>query len=128
MYSTLKYLLSLGVHSEVYPSGEGIGPENRKVRNGAGVQIPPPPFTKLILPGEVIQMTGSGSNGSKAVKGGVSFAELLQLVFIVLKLCKVITWNWFWVLSPTLIPLILLIIIMIIYFICRFASKKMRND
>jgi hypothetical protein len=73
-------------------------------------------------------MNSSGSNGSKAVKGGVSFAELLQLAFIVLKLCKVINWSWFWVLSPTLIPLILLIIIMIIYFICRFASKKMRND
>lgn len=68
------------------------------------------------------------SSGSKAVKGGASFVELLQLAFIVLKLCKVIDWSWFWVLSPTLIPLILLTIIMIVYFICRFASKKMRND
>lgn len=68
------------------------------------------------------------SSGSKAVKGGASFAELLQLVFIVLKLCNVINWSWFWVLSPTLIPLILLTIIMIVYFICRFASEKMRND
>jgi len=68
------------------------------------------------------------SSSSKAAKGGVSFAELLQLVFIVLKLCKVINWSWFWVLSPTLIPLMLLTIIMIVYFVCRFASKKMRND
>ena len=67
-------------------------------------------------------------SSSKAAKGGVSFAELLQLVFIVLKLCKVINWSWFWVLSPTLIPLMLLTIIMIVYFVCRFASKKMRND
>ena len=68
------------------------------------------------------------SSERKAVKGGVSFIELLQLAFIVLKLCKVINWSWFWVLSPTLIPLILLTIIMIVYFICRFVSKKMRND
>ena len=24
----------------------------------------------------------------------------LTLIFIVLKLCKVITWSWWWVLSP----------------------------
>lgn len=28
------------------------------------------------------------------------FGGMLQLVFIVLKLCKVIDWKWLWVLSP----------------------------
>lgn len=40
--------------------------------------------------------------------GGISFFGLLTIVFIVLKLTNVITWGWFWVLSPTLIPIIML--------------------
>lgn len=31
---------------------------------------------------------------------GIGFGGLLTIVFIVLKLCKVITWSWWWVLSP----------------------------
>jgi len=36
---------------------------------------------------------------------------LLLIAFIVLKLCHVIEWSWFWVLSPLWIPLALSIII-----------------
>lgn len=32
--------------------------------------------------------------------GGLSFASVLTLIFIVLKLVGVINWSWFWVLSP----------------------------
>lgn len=45
------------------------------------------------------------------VKGGVSFLELLQVALIVLKLCKVITWSWWWVLAPTWIPILILILV-----------------
>lgn len=31
---------------------------------------------------------------------GMGFTSVLTLIFIVLKLCKVITWSWWWVLSP----------------------------
>lgn len=31
---------------------------------------------------------------------GIDFTNALTLIFIVLKLCKVITWSWLWVLSP----------------------------
>jgi len=47
--------------------------------------------------------------------GGLTFSGLLQIVFIVLKLCKVIEWSWWWVLSPLWISIILLIIAIIIY-------------
>ena len=30
----------------------------------------------------------------------MDFLEVLLVVFIVLKFCKVITWAWVWVLSP----------------------------
>ena len=43
--------------------------------------------------------------------GGVGFAGLLTLVFIVLKLTNVIAWSWLWVLSPIWISLIILIIV-----------------
>ena len=31
---------------------------------------------------------------------GIGFPGLLQVAFIVLKLCGVINWSWFWVLAP----------------------------
>lgn len=42
---------------------------------------------------------------SKTESGGIGFLGLLQVAFIVLKLCGVIAWSWFWVLGPTWIPL-----------------------
>ena len=44
--------------------------------------------------------------------GGPAF--LLFLVFLVLKLCKVITWSWWWVTAPLWIPLGLAIIFIVI--------------
>lgn len=38
-------------------------------------------------------------NGTSTV-GGTGFLGLLTIVFIVLKLCKVINWSWVWVLCP----------------------------
>ena len=32
--------------------------------------------------------------------GGIGFAGVLTIVFIVLKLCNVINWSWLWVLCP----------------------------
>ena len=45
---------------------------------------------------------------------GVGFCGLLTIVFIVLKLCKTITWSWLWVLSPLWIPVISIIVIFIL--------------
>lgn len=36
--------------------------------------------------------------------GGPGFCTLLGIAFIVLKLCNVITWSWWWVLAPLWIP------------------------
>lgn len=35
---------------------------------------------------------------------GISFASVLGIVFIVLKLTHVIDWSWWWVLAPFWIP------------------------
>lgn len=46
--------------------------------------------------------------------GGISFCGLLTIVFIVLKLCKVITWSWLWVLAPIWIPVAIALAILFI--------------
>lgn len=45
--------------------------------------------------------------------GGVGVTGLLQVALIVLKLCEVIDWSWWWVLTPTwgVLALVLLILL-----------------
>lgn len=35
----------------------------------------------------------------------IGFPALLLLSFIILKLCNVITWSWWWALSPVWLPI-----------------------
>ena len=46
--------------------------------------------------------------------GGIGFTGLLTIVFIVLKLLKIINWSWIWVLSPIWISIALVIILVIL--------------
>jgi hypothetical protein len=41
---------------------------------------------------------------SNKTSGGIGFCGLLAIVFITLKLTKVIGWPWIWVLAPVWIP------------------------
>jgi hypothetical protein len=43
---------------------------------------------------------GIMSDKKSSANGGIGFGGLLTIVFITLKLCKVINWSWVWVLSP----------------------------
>lgn len=43
---------------------------------------------------------------------GLNFFDVLLIVFIVLKLCGVITWSWIWVLSPLWIWIVLYLLVM----------------
>lgn len=67
------------------------------------------------------------NNNGTAVTGGVGFVGLLQLVFIVLKLCKVITWSWWAVLLPTIIStgLVVVVILAIILIALLTPSNKL---
>ena len=56
----------------------------------------------------------SNSATATASSGGIGFTGLLTIVFIVLKLCGIITWSWLWVLSPIWIGAALAIAILII--------------
>lgn len=47
----------------------------------------------------------------------------LQLTFIILKLCKVITWSWWLVLLPMIIPIAISLFLGIIAIIVYAVSK-----
>lgn len=49
-------------------------------------------------------------NKSNNSSNGIGLPGLLQVAFIVLKLCRVIDWPWIWVLAPTWVTLALIII------------------
>ncbi len=55
--------------------------------------------------------------------GGVSFVGLLQLLFIGLKLGNVITWSWWWVLSPMWIMGAIGVIVIIVAILVAVANK-----
>jgi hypothetical protein len=62
--------------------------------------------------------TNNGKNG------GIGFIGLLQLVFITLKLLKVIDWPWVWVLAPLWISSGLGILIIAVCFLVLFLRDK----
>ena len=51
---------------------------------------------------------------NKQASGGIGFTGLLTIVFIILKLCGIITWSWWWVLSPLWISAILWVVLVVI--------------
>lgn len=52
------------------------------------------------------------TSSSTSQSGGVGFAGLLTIVFIVLKLTGVVAWSWWWVLSPMWISLGLVLLVL----------------
>jgi len=55
--------------------------------------------------------------------GGVGFFGWLALIFIVLKLTKVITWSWWLVTLPLWGPIAIIILIVIIIGTVSLSSK-----
>ena len=61
------------------------------------------------------------NSNKNVIFSGIGLPALLTIVFVVLKLCKVITWRWIWVLAPLWIDAIFMILLLIIFII--LASK-----
>ena len=55
-------------------------------------------------------------DNNKSTNKGIGFTGLLTLAFIVLKLCGVVTWSWWWVLSPIWISIGVCAMLLIIMF------------
>ena len=69
----------------------------------------------------------NSNNNSTSKSGGVTFVGLLTIVFITLKLCGVIRWSWWWVLSPMWIWTVIVLVLMIEAFAFGLTINKKRN-
>lgn len=45
-------------------------------------------------------------NNNNHTNVGIGFSSVLTIVFIILKLCKVINWSWLWVLAPLWVSIV----------------------
>lgn len=63
-------------------------------------------------------------NDSNGFVSGIGLPWTLTIVFLVLKLCKVISWRWIWVFAPVWITLSIALVAGIIYIILYIWSKK----
>ena len=52
---------------------------------------------------------------------GLSFTQILILIFIVLELTNCITWGWLWVLSPLWIPVAFILGLFVVVFVVVFV-------
>ena len=53
-------------------------------------------------------------NNNNVRSGGIGFFGLLGIVFITLKLCGVIDWEWWLVLTPIWVPVLVVFVVIFI--------------
>lgn len=64
----------------------------------------------------------------KSTKRGVGFMALLFIVFLVLRLTKVISWSWWWITAPLWIPVAMgFIMVMVFAFTAIRNARKNRK-
>lgn len=64
------------------------------------------------------------SNNNNSSSGGIGFLGLLTIVFIVLKLCNVIAWSWWWVLSPVWLPIVIVCGLFIVSIVVKTTEAR----
>lgn len=69
-------------------------------------------------------MSNESKGNRNAVSCGESALGVLQIVFIVLKLCKLVDWSWWRVLIPLWVSLGAILITFIILFCVRYAQWR----
>lgn len=66
------------------------------------------------------------SEKSSASSGGISVLGLLGVAFVVLKLCGVINWSWWWVTAPFWggLAIVLVILAMIAFGVALTNARR----
>ena len=64
------------------------------------------------------------NNSNGAQTGGITFAGLLTILFIALKLTHVIDWSWLWVLSPIWISFAIGVAIILVCFVIALIKDS----
>jgi hypothetical protein len=58
----------------------------------------------------------------------MDFLDCLTLIFITLRLCKVIMWSWWYVLMPLWLPLVIVgIIVLLLLITCLYDHFNFKN-
>jgi len=65
------------------------------------------------------------SESNSSASGGIGVCGLLGVAFVVLRLCDVIDWSWWWVTAPFWGPVALLLSVALGALIVWFALKVM---
>ena len=55
---------------------------------------------------------------------GLRTSGVLQIIFIVLKLVKVIDWSWWWVFAPTWISAIISVVLLSLLYLIEWKRRK----
>ena len=63
-------------------------------------------------------------SNSSSSSSGIRFTGLLTVVFITLKLTKVIGWSWWWVMSPLLIPAAIVLVLLLVIGVIAFMKNS----
>ena len=63
-------------------------------------------------------------SNSSSSSSGIRFTGLLTVVFITLKLTKVIDWSWWWVMSPLLIPAATVLVLLLVIGVIAFMKNS----
>ncbi len=50
--------------------------------------------------------------------------KLLLLLFFALRVCGVINWPWYWILSPLLLPIVLVLICSLVVLFCELMKEE----
>ena len=58
---------------------------------------------------------------------GGGFSGLLFIAFLILKLCNVISWSWWWVTAPLWMPVAFVIVVSIICVIVLAISEAIES-
>ncbi len=64
------------------------------------------------------------SESRTTASGGVGICGLLGIAFIIMRLCGVIDWSWWWVTAPFWIPTGIVVILLIIAITINHFSRK----
>jgi len=56
-------------------------------------------------------------------EGGIGLGGVLFIVFLILKLCNVIDWSWWWVTCPLWIGLAIFIAILVVVGLVALVAK-----
>ncbi len=65
---------------------------------------------------------------SSSSSGGIGITGAVFIVFLVLKLCGVIDWSWWWVLSPLWISLALALVVIAFFVLGNFVVGLMERS